>query len=510
MTRAVAPTSSRIPALGVNIRAALNIVGGIVTLLGLAFLFPTAFAIGYDESPWPFLLAGAATVGAGLALQLPTRGAGAVGSREGFLIIVLLWLIAAALGMLPYLLADEPQLNQPLDAYFESMSGFSGTSATVVRDVEQLNHSLAMWRQLTAWIGGLGIIVLGLAVLPRLRVGGRQLFELDAPGPEVEPLTDTIRETARRFLLLYVGLTLIETVTLTGLGWTGVDERMGPYEALAHSFGTVSTAGFSTQSRSLEEFGPATQWTVIVFLVLAGTNFVLMYRAILRRRLAQFGRDEEFRLYVLLLVLGSALLLTELWSEGIAEGERAVRFATFQAVSTMTTTGFANADYNEWSALTGVVIVGLMFFGGSAGSTSGSLNVVRHVLIGKILRRELDQTVHPELVTPIHLNGRPVEDRALRGVIVFVLLYIGLFALGALLISVDSARLDLAMQPFDAIAAAATTIGNVGPGLGIAGPMGSFADYGDPSKVAMIALMWLGRLEIIPVAVLLTRNYWRP
>jgi trk system potassium uptake protein len=497
------------PALGVDVGAALNLVGELVRRLSLAFLFPAAVAVGYDEPAWPFLAAGAIAAGVGLTLEWTTTDVGWVGAREGFLVITLLWLLVAAVGSLPYLFAGEEQLENPLDAYFESMSGFSGTSASVLTNVEGLDHSLQMWRQLTAWVGGLGILVLGLAVLPRLRVGGRQLFELDLPGPELEPLTVTIRETARRFLILYVGLTGLEIAALSVVGWTGLDERMSFFDAVAHSFGTLATAGFSTENTSAAAFGVVTQWVLVAFMFLAGTNFALMYRALLRGRPGSFARDEEFRLYIALLALGSALLLVELWTEGIAKGEEAVRHAAFQAVSTMTTTGFASADYNAWPVLAGVIIVGLMFFGGSAGSTSGSLNVVRHVLIGKILRRELDQTVHPELVSPVRLNGRVVDDRALRSVIAFVLLYVGCFGLGALGLMLDAARSDLDLTPFDAIAAAATTIGNVGPGFGIAGPFGSFADYGYPSKVILTVLMWLGRLEIIPVAVLVTRGYWR-
>jgi trk system potassium uptake protein TrkH len=501
----------RRPVLGVEVGAAVYVVGRVVLLLALAFLVPAALAVGYDESPWPFLLAAAITAAGGLALTLPFRGSEPIGAREGFLVIVLLWLLAAAAGMLPYLLADEAQLSRPLDAYFESMSGFSGTSASVVTDVEALNHSLAMWRQLTAWIGGLGIIVLGLAVLPRLRVGGRQLFQLDAPGPELEPLTVTIRESARRFVALYVGLTALEVLALSTLRWLGSERAMGLFDAVSYSFGTLATAGFAPRNRSMEGFGAPTQWTVVVFMTLAGTNFALMYASLLKRRPRPDAivRDEEFRLYGVLLAVGSALLTVELLTEDLASGTSAVRQGVFQAVSTMTTTGFATADYARWTGLTSVVIVGLMFFGASAGSTSGSLNVVRHLLIGKLLRRELDQTVHPELVTPIRLNNRVVDERSLRGVYAFVLLYVGLFALGALLIMVDGARTDIALRPLDAIAASATTIGNVGPGLGIAGPMGSFAGYGDPSKLVMILLMWLGRLEIIPIAVLLTRAYWR-
>jgi trk system potassium uptake protein TrkH len=502
-------TRARPAVLGVDVAAALNLVGALVKYFSPAFLFPTAIALGYGESPWPFLIAGLVTVSAGFGLEAVTRGKERVGAREGFLVVALVWMLVAAFGALPYLLSGERQLRHPVDAYFESMSGFTTTGASILTDVEGLNHSLAMWRQFTTWVGGMGIIVLALAVLPRLRVGGRQMFETEAPGPEVERLTVTIRDAARRFLTLYFAITAAETIVLTTLGWTGLDDRMGPYEAVAHSFATVATAGFSTQNRSFEEFGAATHWAVIVFMVIAGTNFALMYRAIVFRRLRLFARDEEFRLYLGLLAIGSALVLVELWTEDIFAGEAAVRQALFNSVSTMSTTGFASADFNEWTTLTSVTLVALMFFGASAGSTSGAVKVVRHLLVGKILRRELDQTVHPEIVAPVRLNRERVDERGVRAVTVFVLLYMGFFAVGAFALLLDSARVDLAVSPLDAIAASATTLGNVGPAFGFAGPMGSFDPYTDVSKLVLTALMFVGRIEIIPVVVLFTRSYWR-
>jgi trk system potassium uptake protein TrkH len=502
-------TRARRGVLGVDVAAALNLIGGIVKYFSAAFLFPIAIALGYGESPWPFVLAGLVTLGAGFGLEAVTRGKERVGAREGFLVVALLWTLIAAFGSLPYLFSSEEQLDHPIDAYFESMSGFTTTGASILTDIEALNHSLAMWRQFTTWLGGMGIIVLALAVLPRLRVGGRQMFETEAPGPEVERLTVTIRDAARRFLALYFAITAAETVVLTLLGWLGIDDRMGPYDALAHSFSTVATAGFSTQNRSFEDFGTATQWTVIVFMAIAGTNFALMYRAILFRRLRVFARDEEFRLYIALLVAGSLLVLVELWTEDIFTGEAAVRHAFFNAVSTMSTSGFASADFNEWTTLTSVTLVALMFFGASAGSTSGSVKVVRHLLVGKILGRELDQTVHPELVSPVRYNRVRVDERAVRAVTVFVLLYIGFFAVGAFALLLESARVDLAVAPLDAIAASASNLGNVGPAFGFAGPMGSYDPYTYISKLVLTVLMFVGRIEIIPVVVLFTRNYWK-
>ena len=501
--------TARRGALGVDVLASLNLVGALLKYLSLATLFPIPFALAYSEPVWPFVLAGVIGGGSGWAMERLTKGKESVGVREGFLIVSLTWLFAAGLGALPYVLSGEDQISSPLDAYFEAMSGFTTTGATVLTDIEALPDSLLMWRQLTQWLGGMGIIVLALAVLPRLRVGGRQLLEHELPGPEFEQLTARIRDTARRLWALYVVLTVAMVVILTAFGWTGLDERMSPFEALAHALTTLPTGGFSTEARGAEAFGAPSQWVIAAFMALAGVNFALLYRAFVRAQPRPLLRDEEFRLYVTLLVLGSLVLVVELWTEGVLRGEEAVRAAVFQFVSMMTTTGAASADFNLWPIFTAVVLIAAMLFGGSAGSTSGSVKVVRHLLIGRILRRELDQTVHPEIVSRVRLNGVPVDERTLRAILSFVLLYVGVFAIGTLALVGDAARVDLDLRVVDAIGAAATTLGNVGPAFGFAGPMGSFDPFSGFSKTSMILLMWLGRLEIIPVAVLLSRHYWR-
>jgi trk system potassium uptake protein TrkH len=495
--------------IAVDVLGSLNLVGALIKYLSLATLFPIAFAVGYSESIWPFAVAGVAGGGFGWTLERLTKGKETVGIREGFLVVSLTWLFAAALGALPYVLSGEEQIASPVDAYFEAMSGFTTTGATVLTDVEALPHSLLMWRQLTQWLGGMGIIVLALAVLPRLRVGGRQLLEHELPGPEFEQITARIRDTARRLWALYVALTLAMVSLLTAFAWTGVDERMSPFEALAHALTTLPTGGFSTEARSAEAFGAASQWVIVGFMVVAGANFALLYRAFVRGHARPLVRDEEFRLYITLLALASLLVLAELWAEGVAKGEEAVRASVFQVVSMMTTTGATSTDFNLWPLFAGIVLVAVMFFGGSAGSTAGSVKVVRHLLIGRILRRELDQTVHPEIVSRVRLNGVPVDERTLRAILGFVLLYVGVFAVGTFALIADGAHTDIDLRLLDAIAAAATTLGNVGPAFGFAGPMGSFDPFSGVSKGVMIVLMWVGRLEIIPVAVLLSRRYWR-
>ncbi len=494
----------------VDLKASANLIGILGKYLGLAALFPVPFALGYGEPFWPFLATGAIVSGTGFALERMTAGAAQrVGVREGFLVVSVTWLLAAAFAALPYLFVGGDQLSHPLDAYFEGMSGFTTTGASVVTDFDEINRSLAMWRQFTQWLGGMGIIVLAIAVLPRLRVGGRQLLESEMPGPEIAQLSERIRSTARLVWLLYVGLTALQVLLLAGVGWLGLDEEMTPYEALAHSLTTMPTGGFSTRPRSAEEFAGTSQWILAFFMLIAGANFALMYRGFVRRQPRAFVRDEEFRLYIALALVAAAALTAMIWAYGIATGEDAVRAGFFQAVSIMTTTGMASADFALWPAALLLTLFALMFVGGSAGSTGGSIKVVRHLLVGRVLRREVDQTVSPELVMPIRLNGRPVNERTLRAIAAFVLLYVGFWAVGAGIIAIDSAITKAGLGTLDALAVSATAIGNVGPGFGVTGPMGSFATVGDVSKITMIVLMWAGRLELVPVVVLVTRHYWR-
>jgi trk system potassium uptake protein len=285
---------------------------------------------------------------------------------------------------------------------------------------------------------------------------------------------------------------------------------MSIYNSFAHAMSTMPTGGFGTEGTSLAAFAPASQWVIALFMALAGANFALLYQVFVRRVPREAARDHEFRLYVGLLAFASLVLLMVLALDDSLEGSDApLRHAVFQTVSMMTTTGFASVDFATWPALAAMTLIGLMFVGGSAGSTSGSVKVVRHLLMGKILRREIDQTLHPELVAPIRLGRTIVDERTLRAVSSFVLLYIGIFVIGAVLLAADAERTDSGLLVRDAIAASATTLGNVGPAFGFAGPYGSFEPFSDFSTIVMTGLMWLGRLEIVPIVVLLSRHYWR-
>ncbi len=495
--------------LGVDVSAAFNMVGSLVKYLGVAALVPTAFALANGEAPWPFLGAGAIVSGGGFAMERLTRGGEAVGVREGYLVISTAWLIAAAYGALPYMLAGG-QLSRPVDAWFEGMSGFTTTGATVARDVATLPVSIQEWRQQTIWMGGLGVVVLGLGVLPRLRVGGRQLLENELAGPGLDTISDRIRDTVRRFASLYVGLSIAGFLALALPGWLGGSGVMDTYQAFAHALSTIGTGSFSTEPRSIGAFGAVTQWTMVGFMMVAGANFLVLHRALIQRRPREAVRDEELRLYLAILVVAAAIVTVALWASGVQDGEAAIRAGAFEVTSVVTTTGYFTVDYGRWPLFALLMLAVLYFVGSCAASTGGSIKVSRHLILARLLGREIVRTVHPELVRPIRFNGSVVDQQTLFAVISFVLIYIVVFLLGTAVLALDAAFHSRAhIGTLALIYASASTLANAGVGLGAAGPRGSFAVFGDASKVAITLLMWLGRLEIVPVVVLLRASYWR-
>jgi trk system potassium uptake protein TrkH len=497
---------------GIDIGSALDLVGGVLKWLAPAFLAPVVVAIGYREPFWAFLVAGAITGLTGLALDQITgeKQGAAITPRESFLVVALIWLLVPIFGALPFILDGGPQLSRPADAYFEAVSGFTATGATVVAKIEQLDRSMLFWRQLSHWLGGMGIIVLAVAILPRLRIGGRQLLQSELAGPtEIEQFGDTIRETARRLWRLYVVLTVIAIAVLMLLSVTNLDDVMTPFDAVGQALSVVALGGFSTRTVSIAAFAPITQYVILVFMVIAGINFLRLYRFFVQRRVDVLVKDEELRLYLALILVGSILIALEVIGSGNEHGEAAIRHSLFQATAILTTTGFATTDYALWGPLATVTLLLLMFSGASAGSTGGGIKIVRHLLLFKLVKRELEQTVHREVVVPIRINRRVVDEKALRSAIVFVLLYLLTFAVGAIGLVADARRAGEELGAFDAFGAAAACLGNVGPAFGFAGPYGSFEPFSDLSTWICTVLMWLGRVEIIPVAVVLTRAYWR-
>ncbi|MFB6196039.1 MAG: TrkH family potassium uptake protein [Haloplanus sp.] len=530
----------------VDYRASASLVGGILKYLAVPLSIPLVVSLAYGESIVPFLVTILLTVTVGWGLER-LRPDPDIRAREGFLMVAVTWLAVSVVGAVPYLveaygvplfaapMAPDSTLANPANALFESMSGFTTTGATVLGRIslDAHSHGIMLWRQLTQWLGGMGIVVLAVAILPELSVGGAQLMDAEAPGPGIEKLTPRIAETARALWGAYLGFTVLEMVLLYALHLGGMAPAMDAFNAVSHALTTMPTGGFSPEARSIEAFSAAVQWLIIPFMVAAGTNFALFWHAFTGdpERLVD---DSEFRFYVGTMAVITALVAALLFvGEGVAtfvppgattydagylagvratligHVEPALRHAAFQVVSITTTTGYASIDFNTWSEASQYLLLFVMFIGGSAGSTGGGIKMVRCYVILKSIRRELFTTAHPEAVRPVRLGGRTVDERAIRGIYAFTLLYLVLFFLSTIVVFLDASRVGLSLSMLEAMGAVAATLGNVGPGFGILGPMGSYLDFSAASKLYMVALMWIGRLEILPVLVLLTPEYWR-
>jgi trk system potassium uptake protein TrkH len=508
--------------LYVEWRQSVALTGTVVKWLAAAMVIPVIVGLIYGEDVWVFVASIAVFVTVGLALEQLDPGED-LGPREALLLVVLAWAGVSIIGSVPYLLAGmgtESTLAHPVNALFESTSGFTTTGATVMGDIstDQHSHALLMWRQLSQWLGGMGIIVLMIAILPEVAVNGAQLMESEAPGPELQKLTPKIAETARVLWLVYLFFTLLFVLVMTLLHLSGLAPEMDLFNAIAHGFSALPTGGFSPQADSIGAFGPAVQWAVIPFMLVAGTNFALFW-FLLNRDVGNFLGNREWQTYIGASVLIAGVLSILLYFGaapamrlgGTTAGvlENSLRQAAFQIGSLLNSTGFATANFAEWDTVGKMVLLFAMFIGGSAGSTGGGIKVVRWLVVVKAMRRELFTTTHPEAVRPIRIGSNVVDEGAVRGVIAFTLMYLTLFAVAAVLISLDASRIDMGLSALEAASASLATLGNIGPGFGELGPFGSYLGFPDTSKLLMVLLMWIGRLEIIPVMVLFTGAFWR-
>jgi trk system potassium uptake protein TrkH len=471
----------------------LHIAGVILRVFSLTFAAPLAVALWYGEvrdAGW-FAVSGVAAAVVGQALVRTGQGAEALRRVEGLAVVSLSWLLVAHAAAVPYVFAGLG----PIDALFESMSGLTTTGATVIQDFSRLRRGLFFWRALTHWIGGMGVIALFVAVLPRLAIGGRQLFFAEAPGPTDDKLTPHIRKTAAALWTVYAGLTVAQIVALLLTG-------MPLYEGVCHAFATLAAGGFSPHPSSVMGYNnPAAEWVIIVFMFAAGANFALHYRT-LRGELSAFPRDEEFRAYLGIVVVASTLLAVFLWPQGRGLVETS-RTALFQVISIITTTGFASADFNLWNEQAKMVLLVMMFIGGCAGSAGGGPKVVRFLLIARYTLTELRRTLHPRGVLPVKLGGRVVPDDVMRGVLVFFLFYLLVFAVCTTVV------VSLGADIITGLTATIATLGNIGPGFNLVGPMANFGHLHPLSKVTLTAAMWIGRLEVLTVLVLLRPEVWR-
>lgn len=480
----------------------LFIMGVLIACLGLSMLLPLGVSVYYqDNSTGTFALAMGIVVSIGFALAVASRSpqAMALSHREGLAIVGLCWMAASLAGSLPYILGGHMSFT---DAVFETASGFTTTGASILTDIEALPKGILMWRSLTHWLGGMGIILLSLAILPLFGMGGMQLYKAEVPGPSPDKLTPRIQDTAMLLWKVYGLMTLLQIILLILAG-------MDAFDAVNHTFATVATGGFSTKNNSIAAFpSPVIQWIIIAFMFMAGINFALHYR-LLRGDYQVYRMDKECVLYAGLLLLGSTVITFSLVYRDIMpfstlkEVETVIRAACFQAVSICTTTGFVSEDFSKWPAAALCVLILLMFLGGSAGSTSGGMKVMRIRVLYELINQEIFRLVHPHSVRHLKMGGKTLAPPVVTGVVGFILLYLFLLLMSTFILTMW--ELDLTT----AFTASLTCLSNVGPGLGAVGPVENFSHLPTAVKWVLTLCMLIGRLEIYAIFILFVPEFWK-
>ncbi len=476
-----------------NLRFCAFLLGWLL-LLGAAFLLlPLGAALVFGESILPYCSAIVlAAVGGGAAVRFIKPTTRRIQPRDGFLVVAGAWILISLIGAVPYVTSGA---LGPVDAIFESVSGITTTGSTVIEDVTILPKALVLWRAMSQWLGGMGIILFTIAILPLLGIGGMQLFKAEVPGPVADKVQPRLANTARSLWGIYVGLTALEWLLLKLAGMTG-------YEALCHSFTTLATGGFSTRNTSIGEFGsPLIEWIIVFFMLMAGINFVLHYKILVGRG-REVLKDAEIR-YFLAVVIGVTAVLTLVVHEPGDGVFDSLRLAAFQTVSLVTTTGYATTDFELWPALGLMLVVLLLIPGGMSGSTGGGIKSLRALLAFRSLRVTLHRLIHPHAVRPVKYGGVVVEESILSGIWAFLTAYILLAVFGALVVAAHG------YDVLTSLTSSLTAIGNVGPGLGQIGAYDNFVHYPGLVKITLAALMLFGRLEIFTILALLTREFWR-
>ena len=493
-----------------NWRLVFKTMGVLTTLEALFMLVPTLTAWWYHEADLgAWIVSSAITWFNSWWLLLAGRKAEKrVGEREGYVIVATVWVVYSLFGMLPFWLSGAlPDLT---NAWFETMAGFTTTGATVIRDVTVMTHSILLWRAMMQWIGGMGIIVLSVAILPMFGLGGMQLYSAEVTGVSYEKLSPRIADTAKHMWLTYIALTVIQTVLLN-------IEGMTTFDSICHSMSTISTGGFSTRNDSMIGDNAAIQWTTAIFMFLSGLNFTqLIY--LFRGKPQRLFKDEETRWYAIAVGIATLMLSTGLFvhygiehdftkliniEHNFANAERALRKGFFMVCSAMTSTGFAASDYMTWPKLLWVFVFFLMWTGASSGSTAGGIKWVRLAIFAKAAHAELKRRIHPNAVIPVRFNGVTVREQTTSNVMAFMFFYVGIIVMAVLIFCASGVAFD------EAIGTAVSAIGNVGVSIGQFGPLGTYADYPDVAKWTATFVMLIGRLEIFTVLLLFSRALWK-
>ncbi len=479
-----------------NYKVILKVLGSLLIIESFFLFLSMLVALIYNEGDArAFLLTIVVALGSGFGIRLMTRGVEPnVGKREGYVIVSFVWVVFSLVGALPFILHGS--IPNFTDAFFETISGFTTTGSSVLNDIESLPHGILFWRSIIQWMGGMGIIVLSLAILPILGIGGMQLFAAESPGPVPDKIHPRVKETAKRLWAIYVLFTVIEVILLMFGG-------MSLFDAVNHAFTTMATGGYSTKQASIAYYDSAyIQYVIIAFMFIAGVNFTLAYFG-LKLQFKKIFRNEEFRYYTIFTLGFTAITAVILYLTSDLGAERAFRDSLFQVVTLITTTGFATADYLEWTPFLGVLLFAAMFFGGSAGSTGGGMKTMRIVIVIKNSIAEFKRLVHPNAVIPVKFNGKTVKSGIVHNILAFVVIYMLIFVIGTLFMAAIGLDLDTAMGSVIA------TLGNIGPGIGDVGPSANFANIPDVGKWFLSFLMLVGRLEVFTVIILLSPSFWK-
>lgn len=485
--------------MGINLKIILKVISGVSFLTAMVMLIPILVALLSGETAIPFILVSLCTMLlAGIVFFQTKKVDPSIGKREGYLIVVFSWISIAIISSIPYFIQVK-DLSYA-SALFESFSGLTTTGATIFNDLEVLQKSTLIWRSLTQWIGGMGIIVLTVAIFPLLGIGGVELFVAESPGPTSNKIHPRIKETAKRLWLIYVSLStlLILILRIEGMNW---------FDSINHGLTTMATGGFSTKNNSIAYFDePIIQYTLIIFMFIAGINYTLLYLG-LKGKIRNFWKSDEFKTYLGFILFAIGFVTTIILLNTEYGLERAFRDASFQVISMITTTGYISADYTAWSPTATLFFFALLFCGACAGSTSGGIKFIRHLVLAKNTLLEFKRLLHPNALIRIRLDKEIVRPKILTHILVFLLLYLFTFLVGTVVMSFILSEFDHPL--LSAAGAAATSLGNVGPSIGDLGPLNNFSQIPDSGKIFLSFLMLVGRLELFSVLILLTPAFWK-
>lgn len=485
----------------INFRIVTKVLGLILFILGVFLLLPTGTILFYEDIDLlPFVKSAAICMTLGVFLYMTKIESNDIKKREGYLIVSMGWLILCLCGALPYMFDSSVKLDF-CNAFFESTSGFTTTGATTFEDIEVINPALLLWRSMTQWIGGMGIIVFTIAIFPILGIGGVELFVAESPGPTTSKIHPRIKEVAKRLWFIYLGLTVSLIIILHFFSGLPV------FEALNHAFTTMSTGGFSTKNASIAYFNsPKVEYPIMLFMLIGGTNYTILYY-LFKFRFRKLWSSEELKFYLSICFILIAMVCSVLYFNGFYGIEESFRKSAFQIISLITTTGFITADYTEWTPGLEYVFFLLLFVGACAGSTSGGIKMIRHLVFFKTSLLELKRILHPRGFIRMKIDGELAPSKTTMHILVFLLFYIIIFSFGVLFLNLCINDVEESFKT--SIGAVATCLGNVGPAIGSLGPVDNFAWMNESSKIFLSLIMIIGRLELFTILIILTPYFWR-